>query len=80
VLSLSDEARAYLDNFVDHIGFTFPVLLDEGGKAYRDYSAIADPGPSAYPLNFVIDRAGRIVYKSRVYDIEGMIQVIESAL
>lgn len=58
--------------FLDELGLTFPVLLDEGSNVSTDYNIVA------YPTSFMIDSNGRIQFKAMGainYDI--MIQEFE---
>lgn len=43
--------------FVDHYGFTFPVLLDQEGEVSKAYQVIG------IPTTFFIDKHGNIVHK-----------------
>ena len=52
-----DEDKASVQQFIRNGRFTFPVLLDEGGKIGSKYVI------SAIPTSFIIDREGKIVGK-----------------
>jgi peroxiredoxin len=54
VLGLTDEPADLVQPFVDEMGMTYPVLLDEGGKVATKYR------PTGLPMSLVIDRNGII--------------------
>lgn len=54
------ETESSFDNvpaFLDELGLTFPVLLDEGSELSTAYQIVA------YPTTFMVDGDGRIQYK-----------------
>lgn len=50
----TEEPAAVVRSFVDEIGLTFPILLDETGQVAREYRA------AGLPMTLVIDREGLI--------------------
>jgi peroxiredoxin len=54
VLGLTDEPAGIVQPFVDEMGMTYPVLLDEGGKVAAKYR------PTGLPMSLIIDREGTI--------------------
>jgi len=55
VLAISTEERAVVAKFIAEMGYSFPVLLDPGGKASADF--VVD----GIPKSFLFDRQGRLV-------------------
>jgi peroxiredoxin len=54
-VSEDEDGRAPVQKFVDELGLTFPVLLDQDGVVPPRY------GVTGYPETFIIDRDGRVV-------------------
>ena len=54
-VSEDEDGSAAVRPFVDQMGLTFPVLLDQEGTLPSRY------GVTGYPETFVIDRDGRVV-------------------
>jgi peroxiredoxin len=55
VLAISDEDRAKIEPFVEKAQFTFPVLLDPGGKVHEAFDV------GGIPKSFAFDRQGKLV-------------------
>jgi peroxiredoxin len=55
VLGISDEDQAKVEPFIEKGQFTFPVLLDPGGKAQEAFDV------GGIPKSFVFDRQGALV-------------------
>jgi len=57
VLAVSEDENgtAAVQPFIDEMGLTFPILLDEDGVIPPRY------GVTGYPETFIIDREGRVV-------------------
>jgi hypothetical protein len=66
-----------LQIFLDAFQVTFPVLL-EANSAYNQYRQSG--GHSPYPLDYVIDQAGRVAYFNTEYAPEAMVAVIDDLL
>ncbi len=58
VLALSDEDESKVRPFIEKEGYRFPVLLDAGGAAAKQFRV------DGIPKNFLFDRAGRLVAQS----------------
>lgn len=66
-----------LDVFLDAFQVSFPILLDTRAT----YTAYRQSGASSpFPLDYVIDQAGRVAFFSTEYDPEGMVEVIDDLL
>lgn len=55
VLAISDEDERKVKPFIDGNGFTYPILLDPGGKVHQLYDI------EGIPKSFVYDREGKLV-------------------
>jgi hypothetical protein len=79
VLGLYDQGLndPNLPIFLDAFQVTFPILL-EANSAYNQYRQSG--GHSPYPLDYVIDQAGRVAYFKTEYDPEEMTAVIDDLL
>lgn len=55
-VSEDEDGKATVQAFVDEIGISFPVLLDDQGSVPPRY------GVTGYPETFIIDRAGRVIH------------------
>lgn len=58
-LAHSENSRAGVSDFVDELGLTFPILLDEEGSVEDSYQL------SAYPTSYMIDSEGVTQYIAR---------------
>ena len=76
-LSSGGETAIDLDVFISAFQVSFPILPD----ASTTYYAYQQPGAvSPYPLDYIIDQAGRVAYASTEYDPEAMVAVIDFLL
>lgn len=71
-----DRVRPY----VEALGVTFPVLLDETGEVDRLYDLEFAFPTGAYPQDFVVGTDGRIVYASNEPDVEAIEAAIRAEL
>lgn len=58
VLSLSDEERGKVAQYVSSHGFTYPILLDDGGATAKKFHV------EGIPKTFIFDRSGKLVAQS----------------
>ncbi len=79
VLGLYDSGSSDpdLQIFLDAFQVSFPILLDTRTtyNAYRQTGAT-----SPFPLDYIIDQGGRVVYFGTEYDPEAMTEVIDELL
>lgn len=61
-------------SFGQQFGITFPLLLD--GEVYHQYSQPG--GQSPFPLDYIIDRFGRVAYWNNEYNPGRMHEIIDS--
>ncbi len=67
-----------VSRFVRQFRIEFPILL-AGDAVYRQYNRPNMP-VSPFPLDYVIDREGRVAYHGSDYDPDAMMTVIDSLL
>ncbi len=74
---LTGNDQAYVQDYVDALGLTFPVLMDNRFTydAYTSSDAIAP-----FPLDVVVDRDGTVLLAKRDFDIDLILATIEEAL
>ena len=66
-----------LQVFLNAFQVTFPVLM----QTLATYDTYAQPGStSPFPLDYVIDQAGRVAYFNTEYDPEAMVAIIDELL
>ncbi len=76
-LSSGGETNFDLVVFTNAFQVSFPILPG----ATSTYNAYRQPGAtSPYPLDYIIDQAGRVAYANTEYDPEAMVAVIETLL
>ena len=56
-LSKEDQGEEHIKQFSDHMGITFPVLLDIDGVTQKNY------GIMAIPTTFIVDEQGKVLQK-----------------
>jgi hypothetical protein len=68
-----------VEEWVDELGITFPILLDSNGGTYSRYLVIGLCN-TPFPLDHVIDPEGFIAYRACEYFPDSMVTVIEGLL
>ena len=79
VLGLYDKSKtdADLQVFLDAFQVSFPILV-ETQMSYNRYRQTGATSP--FPLDYIIDQAGRVAYFNTEYDPEGMTAIIDELL
>ena len=76
----SREQSGVVESYVDSLGLTFPILLDEDG-AVSDLYPIEFAFPTAaYPRDWIVGSDGVVVYVSNELELSAMQAVIEGEL
>ena len=76
----SHDDEASVRTFVDQLGLTYPILLDEDGSINSLFS-FEDLFPTGvFPQDWVVGTDGLIVYGNNAYEVDEMISVIEREL
>lgn len=70
----------YLRAFQEELGLTFPVLYDEGGRVYADYTVHTAFSDTEYPQDYLIDPSGTIAYVSNRYEPARLQELIDEML
>jgi peroxiredoxin len=68
VLALSDEDEAKVRPFIAENGYSFPVLLDQGGAASKAFAV------QGIPKTFLFDRKGRLVAQANDMRTKGQFE------
>ncbi len=76
-LNAGGDSAEDLAVFVNAFQITFPILLD-ANSTFHEYRR--PTGVSPYPLDFIIDQAGRVAYYNTEYAPEEMFEIIEQLL
>ena len=76
----SNENEDTVRTFAEHLGLTYPVLLDTDGSALRDYEQTMAFPSAAYPQDWVIGVDGTIVYANNGFEADEMQAAIEREL
>lgn len=75
--SSGGETSQTLDVFNSAFQVSFPILPN----TWTTYNAYRQPGgTSPYPLDYVVDQAGRVAYFNTEYNPEAMVAVIDALL
>lgn len=76
----SRENSLGVQQYVESLGLTFPILLDTTGAVNETYAlALAFP-TGAYPQDWVIGTDGLVVYANNRFELEEMTTAIEREL
>lgn len=65
-------------NFIAAFGIDFPVLMDSDQVVINDY--IQRVSTSPFPLDYIIDQQGKVVYHNTEYDPRRMAEIITNLL
>lgn len=76
----SQDSEAQVQNFVEQMGLTFPILFDEGGTVQERYGRLSHGFGTVYPQDYVVDIDGKVAYVNAGYEPDEMIAVIEAEL
>jgi peroxiredoxin len=76
----SREDEATVRSFVDRLGITYPILLDEDGSVVNQYSQEMAFPSAAYPQDWVIGAEGIVVYANNGFELDAMVTAIENEL
>jgi peroxiredoxin len=76
----SNEPIHVLENFRDQLGITFPILNDEDGSVFAQYSMTMGLPTAAYPQDWIVGVDGSIAYINNHYEPAIMVSVLESEL
>ena len=64
----SGESFAAAENFATDYGLDFPVLVDQDGAVFADYTQQAAFYLASYPQDWLIGADGRVVYLNNRYE------------
>jgi hypothetical protein len=73
------EQPEVVEEWIEELGITYPILMDQNGGAYSRYLEIG-LCDTPFPLDHVIDPQGFIAYRACEYFPDSMVTVIEDLL
>ena len=76
----SDDEPEEAQTFVEALGLTYPILIDEGGVVHSEYSMLSAFSTAAFPQDWVVGTDGRIVYANNTFEPDEMRAIIEREL
>jgi len=77
---LFGEDPEMLDDYVQAMGLTMPVLADWDGSTYNDWMVDAPDTPAPYPREFIVDRDGIVIYVAVDIEIDAIEAVLDGEL
>ncbi|MEE2750076.1 MAG: redoxin domain-containing protein [Myxococcota bacterium] len=76
-----DDSIDQLERFRNHLGITFPILIDDERLAISQYEMLERDIPSAlYPQDWIISPDGRIAYGNSIYEPDEMRAILDTLL
>ena len=76
----SQEPSDTVESYVDNLGLTYPILLDEDGGVNATYQQTAAFPSAAYPQDWLIGTDGVIIYVNNGFEVDAIITAIEQEL
>ena len=76
----SRESTDTVRSFVDRLGITYPILLDNDGSVNGQYAQEMAFPSAAYPQDWVIGTDGVVVYANNGFELDAMVTAIEQEL
>ena len=74
----TNEPAANIRTYVEHLGLTFPILLDPNGAVHQNYQQTSAFPSAAYPQDWVIGADATIIYVNNGFELDAMRVAIES--
>ena len=75
----SADSERDLQTFADQYGITFPLLIDDKG-VHNQYAQETPFPTGAYPQDWVIGTDGTIIYMNNGFELDAMLNAIDSQL
>ncbi|MFT4979606.1 MAG: peroxiredoxin [Myxococcota bacterium] len=69
-----------VSRYVDALGLSFPILLDEDGSINQAYAQQMAFPTAAYPQDWVIGTDGVVVYANNRFELTELVTAIEREL
>ncbi len=69
-----------MQSFVDQMGLTYPILMDEDGSVSEDYDIVLAVPSAAYPRDWVVGTDGIIIYANNGFEADEMAAALEREL
>ena len=65
---------------MDQYGLSYPILLDTDGSVKQEYQQVLAFPSAAYPQDWIIGNEGEVIYMNNHFELDAMVQAIESQL
>ena len=75
----SQEPQTEIEQYVEQLGITFPVLKDSNGSVHAQYQQQSAFPTAAYPQDWVIGPDSTIVYRNNGYELDAILSAIGKA-
>lgn len=76
----SQEPADTVERYVDNLGLTFPILLDEDGSLIETYRQVAAFPSTAYPQDWLVGTDGIIIYVNNSFELDAIVSAVENEL
>jgi hypothetical protein len=67
-------------DYVEQLGLTFPVLLDEDGAVSQLYRQLPAFPSAAYPQDWIVGGDGSVVYMNNGFELDAMWTALDNLL
>jgi peroxiredoxin len=72
----SQEPQGDVQEYIDQLGVTFPVLMDPNGTVHAQYQQQSAFPSAAYPQDWVIGPDSKILYRNNGYELDAILSVL----
>ena len=72
----SEDLEEDVQEYVEQLGVTFPVLMDTDGSVHAQYLQQSAFPSAAYPQDWVIGPDSKIVYRNNGYELDAILSVL----
>ena len=76
----ANETQTTVENYVEQLGITFPILLDVDGSVNAQYSQQSAFPTAAYPQDWIIGNDGVVIYQNNGFELSAMKTALDAAL
>lgn len=76
----SSEPETVVQGYVDTLGLTFPILLDEDSSVIETYAQQSAFPSAAYPQDWIIGTDGVVIYVNNGFELDAIVSAIENEL
>ena len=73
----SQEPYEEVEEYVEQLGVTFPVLIDPNGTVHNQYQQQSAFPSAAYPQDWIIGPDSTIIYRNNGYELDAMLSAMD---